>query len=128
MNQKIEEINKRWATPVDWSIIRPHDMNLIWEIGKRAAKICNDWIAHRVLVEKDPRRFIEPDAQNISMDVALYHIRHGVDLDKWLQAGVDDFIKEFALLQQSIDREHLVVHFMVGFQFANPAKRPLGSY
>lgn len=120
-------ISDRWKPAIDWTIVPPQDMKLIQAIGLRAAEICKNWIDRKVLVEGDKRRFIEPDAQNIAMDVGVYHIRHGVDLQKWLDASVDDFIQEFVLLQRAIDRQNLAVPYMIGFRYVNPAKRPVGG-
>jgi len=108
---------------IDWSRIDPYTMRLALEIGKRAAAICRDWIARKQLVELDPRRFIEPDAQTITMDVCIYMMSRGCDLERWLDAPVEPFLHDFALLQQRINRVDGIVPEDVPFLYANSARK-----
>lgn len=126
-DEYMSAINDRWKPIIDWTIIPPQDMRIIQAIGRRAAEICKGFIDRKVLVEGDKRQFVEPDAQTIAMDVGVYHIRHGVDLQRWLDAPADEFITEFVLLQRAIDRNRLAVPYMIGFHFSNSAKRPIGG-
>ena len=111
---------------IDWSIVSPDDMGRILVLSERLLNICKMWIAEKRLVENDKRRFIEPDPKNIAMDIAIYHVRIGVDIERWLNADNDAAIREFVLLQKGIDRVALQITYMVGFQFADSSKKPQG--
>ena len=111
---------------VPWELINEHDYALIGAIAEKALHLCRELIKRKVLLENDNRRFIEPDPKNIAMDVALYHIRIGVNLAEWYNSNNDAFFAEFVRLQQCIDRANLTVPHLLTLQFANPAKKPQG--
>jgi len=109
---------------INWDLVNPHDFGLITVVANRIYDRCIEFINQRVIVEKDPRRFIEPDKQQIIMDYCVLHIRVGLDLERMVRASIDELMPDFVQLQKSIIRADAAIPLGLRWEFGDSGKCP----